>query len=87
MPASAQSVRAVPHSTDGKELRTVRVVMVMLGACELALGIVWIRGRLSSRSRPGAADHLSGQDPVRGVLVGGLLVVIGSLTLWLSLRR
>ena len=73
MPASAQSGHAVPHSTDGKELRTVRVVMAMLGACELALGIVWLRGR--------------GQDPVRVVLVGGLLVVIGGLTLWLSLRR
>jgi hypothetical protein len=86
MPASAQSVRAVPHSTDGKELRTVRVVMVMLGACELALGIVWLRGRLPAR-RPLAAGRPRGEDPVRVVLVGGLLVVIGGLTLWLSLRR
>ena len=87
MPASAQSGRAVPHSTDGKELRTVRVVMAMLGACELALGIVWLRGRLPARRRPLAAGRPRAQDPVRVVLVGGLLVVIGGLTLWLSLRR
>jgi hypothetical protein len=64
----------------------VRLAMVMLGACQLALGIVWMRRRVPARRGPRAADHPSDQDPVRAVLVGGALVVLGSVTLWLALR-
>jgi hypothetical protein len=64
----------------------VRLAMVMLGACQLALGIVWMRRRVPARHDPRAADHPSDQDPVRAVLVGGALVVVGGVTLWLALR-
>ena len=64
----------------------MRLVMVMLGACELALGIVWMRRRVPARRDPRAADHRSDQDPVRAVLVGSALVLIGGVTLWLALR-
>jgi hypothetical protein len=64
----------------------VRLAMAMLGACQLALGIVWMRRRVPARRDPGAADQPSDQDPVRAVLVGGALVVLGGATLWLALR-
>jgi hypothetical protein len=60
--------------------------MVMLGACELALGIVWMRRRVPARRDPGTADHPSDQDPARAILVGGALVVVGCVTLWFALR-
>jgi hypothetical protein len=68
------------------EVRTVRLAMVMLGACQLALGIVWMRRRVPAHRDPRAAHHPSNPDPVRAVLVGGALVVIGGVTLWLAVR-
>jgi hypothetical protein len=73
-----------PH--DAVEVRSVRLAMVMLGACQLALGIVWMRRRVPAQRDPRAADQPSDQDPARAVLVGGALVVIGGVTLWLALR-
>jgi hypothetical protein len=64
----------------------MRLAMVMLGACELALGIVWMRRRVPAQRHPRAANRPSDQDPARAVLVGGLLVVLGGATLWLALR-
>jgi len=65
----------------------VRQLMVLLGACEVALGIVWIKGRVPARRRPPVPGRPSGQDPAGALLVGGLLVVVGALTLWLALGR
>ena len=75
-----------PRPTDATKVRTVRLAMVMLGGCELALGIVWMRRRVPARREPRAADQPSDQDPVRAVLVGGALVVLGGVTLLLALR-
>jgi hypothetical protein len=45
-----------------------------------------MRRRVPAQRDPGAAAQPSVQDPVRAVLVGGALVVVGGVMLWLALR-